>query len=129
MVAQWLERYMFAGRADAKNVAMKAAAHFNDASTHKSHGRRIDRAEARAQQLDIQDLEANQQLQETVLTFYHLATITFEKGPLSKILHSDMDQMYVKNWASPQVQLQSVQLPIQIPQRQAPRAPAPPRRP
>lgn len=55
MVAEWLERYMFAGRADAKAVAMAAAKHFNDAATHKSHGRRIDRDEARAQQIVVED--------------------------------------------------------------------------
>lgn len=113
MVAEWLERYMFAGRADAKAVAMAAAKHFNDAATHKSHGRRIDRDEARAQQIVVEDLESNQKLQEAVLTLYHLVTIACEKGPASKIFHSDMDRMYVKNWAQPQIQLQG--LPIQIP--------------
>ena len=53
-------------------------------------------------------------LQEAVLTFYHLATIAIEKGPASKIIHSDLDTMYVKNWApTPQIQLQPVQLPSQ----------------
>ena len=113
MVAEWLERYMFAGRADASAVAKAAAKHFNDAATHKSHGRRIDRDEARAQQIVVEDLETNQQLQEAVLTLYHLVTIACEKGPASKIFHSDVDRMYVKNWAQTQIQLQG--LPIQIP--------------
>ena len=66
---------MFAGKPNAKAIARKAAAHFNAAS-HKSHGRRIDRDEARGQGLDVEDLEANQELQEAVLTLYHLVTIT-----------------------------------------------------
>jgi membrane-bound ClpP family serine protease len=99
MVASWLERYMFAAKADAKKLATKAAAHFNDAKTHKSHGRRIDRDEARAQSIVVEDLEANQDLQEQVLTAYHLTTIVFEKGPSAKTLHSDANRMYVKNWA------------------------------
>ena len=115
MVAQWLERYMFAGRSNAKDLARNAAAHFNDAASHKSHGRRIDREEARGQELDVQDLEDDQELQEAVLTLYHLVTIAIEKGPASKVFHSDLDTMFVKNWA-PQVQLQGVQLPISPPQ-------------
>ena len=112
MVAQWLERYMFAGKPNAKDLAKNAAAHFNDAASHKSHGRRIDRDEARGQELNVEDLEDSQELQEAVLTFYHLATIVIEKGPASKVFHSDLDTMYVKNWApAPQVQLQGVKLP------------------
>ena len=114
MVAQWLEQYMFAGKPNARDLAKRAAEHFNDAASHKSHGRRIDRDEARGQELDVEDLEASQELQEAVLTFYHLATIAIEKGPASKIIHSDLDTMYVKNWApTPQIQLQPVQLPSQ----------------
>ena len=116
MVAQWLEKYMFAGKPNAKDLAEKAAAYFNDATSHKSHGRRIDRDEARGQELDVEDLEASQELQEAVLTLYHLATIAIEKGPASKVFHSDLDTMYVKNWAPPQlVQLQGVQLPTPSP--------------
>ena len=101
MVAERLERYMFAGRSDANALAGTVARHFNDAATHKSHGRRIDRNEARSQNVVIEDLEDNQPLQEAVLTLYHLFTIACEKGPASKILHSDLNRMYVKNWAPP----------------------------
>ena len=110
MVEQWLENYMFAGKPNAKDLAERAAAHFNDAASHKSHGRRIDRDEARLQELDVEDLETSQELQEAVLTLYHLATITFEKGPASKVFHSDLDAMFVKNWEEPpQLRLQKVQ--------------------
>jgi len=111
MVAGWLERYMFAGRPDASQVAAAAAKHFNDAATHKSHGRRIDRHEARAQQVVVEDLETSQPLQEAVLTLYHLMCIVCEKGPAVKLFHSDSDRMYVKNWAQPQVQLQGLPIP------------------
>ena len=98
MVAQWLEMYMFAGKTNAKDLADKAAAHFIDAASHKSHGRRIDRDEARKQGLTVEDLEASQELQEAVLTFYHLSTIAIEKGLATKIIHSDVGTMFVKNW-------------------------------
>ena len=99
MAAKWLEQYMFAGKPNAIDLAKKAAGHFNNATGHTSHGRRIDRDEARGQGLEVEDLEDSQELQEAVLTLYHLATITIEKGPASKIFHSDLDKIYVKNWA------------------------------
>lgn len=105
MVANWLQRYMFSGRTDAATVAAAAAKYFNDAGTHKSHGRRIDRDEARAQQIVVEDLEHSQPLQEAVLTLYHLVTIAFEKGPTTKLFHSDTDRMFVKNWSQPQIQV------------------------
>ena len=116
MVAQWLEMYMFAGKTNAKYLADKAAAHFIDAASHKSHGRRIDRDEARKQGLTVEDLEASQELQEAVLTFYHLSTIAIEKGLATKIIHSDVGTVFVKNWLDPQQLLQQVKRPIPSPQ-------------
>jgi hypothetical protein len=85
---------MFAGdQAKARAVA----AHFNDASVHKSHGRRIDRDEARAQGLVIEDLEADQTLQEHVLTAYHVMTIAFEKSPSNKLITSQTGRSWIKS--------------------------------
>ncbi len=56
MVARWLEHYMFRGASDAATKAAATAKHFNDATIHKSHGRRIDRAEARQHGVVIEDL-------------------------------------------------------------------------
>ena len=71
----------------------RVARYFNNARRHKSHGRRIDRDEARNVGLDIEDLESNQNLQEAVLTAYHVATITFEKGAATKFLISSAGKM------------------------------------
>ena len=101
MVSGWLEKYMFASSGDAKGLAAKAARHFNDATTHKSHGRRIDRAEARTQSLVIEDLESDQALQEAVLTAYHLMTIAIESSPATKIFASDAGKFYIKSLAQP----------------------------
>jgi hypothetical protein len=64
---------------------------------HKSHGRRIDRDEARAQQLVVEALETGQTLQEQVSTAYHLMTIIFEKGPATKLISSHMGRSWIKN--------------------------------
>ena len=104
MVCEWLAKYMLAGQP--KAVAQATAHHFNDATTHKSHGRRIDRAEARANNVVVEDMEGlgRQQLQETVLTIYHLLTITFEQSPAAKVIMRDGQHQWVKNWLPPELQ-------------------------
>lgn len=101
MVAGWLAQYMFSGQTDAGDKGKAVARHFNDASTHKSHGRRIDREEARNVGVVVEDLENDQQLQEAVLTAYHLGTIIFEQSPIAKILASDTNRQWVKSWGIP----------------------------
>lgn len=94
---EWLETYMFQGKENGDEIARLAAQHFNDASLHKSHGRRIDRTEARSVQILVEDLEDCQALQESVLTAYHLLTISFEKGPATKVISSNQGTSWVKN--------------------------------
>jgi hypothetical protein len=97
MVGQWLARHMLAGQPNAEATGKRIAAFFNDAAHHKSHGHRIDRDEARAQGVIVEDLEDNQALQEAVLTAYHMATIAFEKSPAAKILAAHTGRMWIKN--------------------------------
>jgi Serine dehydrogenase proteinase len=101
MVARWLEHGMFRGHPHAHAMAKAAAHHFNDAFNHKSHGRRIDRDEARAQRIEVEDLETDQVLQDAALTAYHMATIIFEKGPGAKVLVSDSGRTWMKNTPGP----------------------------
>jgi hypothetical protein len=100
MVARWLTTHMLKTSPD---LAKATAAHFNDASKHKSHGRRIDREEARQNNVVVEDLETSQQLQEAVLTAYHLATIIFAKSPATKLLISDAGRVWLKNFVPPQL--------------------------
>lgn len=97
MVAGWLASRMCSSEGDPGTAAKKIAQHFNDASMHKSHGRRIDRDEARKLGVVVEDLEDNQTLQEHVLTAYHLATIACEKSPLVKFLWADSGRAWMKN--------------------------------
>lgn len=100
MVAGWLEEEMFNGRKDAKKQAKATASHFNDASTHKSHGRRINRDEARSVQLLVEDLEADQDLQDAVLTAYHLTSIMLERSPTAKALWTSHGQTWLRNYSA-----------------------------
>lgn len=97
LVAGWLAKRMCAGEADPVAAASKIAKHFNDASTHKSHGRRIDRDEARSYGVVVEDLEGSQSLQDNVLTAYHLGTIICEKSPAAKFLASNHNRIWMKN--------------------------------
>jgi hypothetical protein len=97
MVRGWLEQYMFATDPKGKKKAKAAAHHFNDASGHKSHGRRIDRDEARSLGLNILDLERDQNLQDEVLTVYHLMTIMFEVTPSVKLMTTHHGRRWIKN--------------------------------
>lgn len=98
MVAHWLSQWMLDGDARKGKAIAK---HFNDAKTHKSHGRRIDRAEARLQGVVIDDLEDEQELQEAVLTTYHLMTILVEHSPTVKLVYRDKSRNWLKNHGAP----------------------------
>lgn len=97
MVADWLARWMVSTESDPAHTGRSIAHHFNDASRHKSHGRRIDRDEARSIGVTVEDLEDNQELQEAVLTSYHLLTIMFEQSATTKFLFSDVGRTWLKN--------------------------------
>ena len=87
---------MFADQPDPAALASTVAEHFGG-EKHGSHGRRIDREEARRQHLEVVDLEDDQNLQEEVLTLYHLSTIAFEQGPALKSVMSSNDRLWLKN--------------------------------
>ena len=102
MVSKWLGQFMFSSISNGSQREKKAksvARYFNDATRHKSHGRRIGRSEARQRGVKIEDLESDQQLQDNVLTAYHLMTIMFETGPATKVLWSDHGRTWIKNLA------------------------------
>jgi len=100
-VAGWLSHWMKANPDDpaSAEAAGKAIAHhFNDASAHKSHGRRINAEEAALVGVEIESLERSPELQEAVLTAYHLMTIIFEQSLTAKIIASGHKKHWMKNF-------------------------------
>lgn len=97
MVGEWLAARMFKDKPDPKAIGEIVAKYFNAAEKHKSHGRRIGRDEARDQGVIIEDLEDDQNLQDVVLTAYHLMTILFEQSAAVKIIYSNHGQTWIKN--------------------------------
>lgn len=97
IVARWLTERMFREHEKRNDIAKSIAAHFN-ARKHLSHGKRINRDEAKTQGLIVEDLETDQDFQDAVLTAYHSLTLVFEKTPATKLLISDQGRMWVKNF-------------------------------
>lgn len=97
IVANWLKQWMLAGEPDPLANGQQVAHFFNDASTHKSHGRRIGRAEALAAGVKVRELEEDQALQEAVLTAYHLMTLVFTASPTTKGMFTSHNQRWLKN--------------------------------
>lgn len=102
IVAKWLKSYMFGEATDGEDKGKTVAGYFNAASLHKSHGRRIGRDEARDAGVVVEDLEGDdrQDLQEAVLTAYHLMTLVFEQSPTGKVILSDTGNSWIKNFQS-----------------------------
>lgn len=96
LVQDWLQEYMFSERSNSETLAKEVATYFGG-DQHGSHGRRIDRDEARNQQLEVLDLEDDQNLQEDVLTLYHLLTIAFERTAAVKSVASSNGRSWIKN--------------------------------
>ena len=96
LVRDWLEKYMFSEHLDPAESARAVAKHFGG-NQHGSHGRRIDREEAKQQLLEVIELENDQILQEKVLTLYHISTSAFDMGPAVKSIISSNGRLWVKN--------------------------------
>lgn len=98
MAAKWLAAHMLAGEADPVASGKEVAAYFNDATIHKSHGRRIDRAEAASKGIRTVDLEGDQDLQDDVMTAYHCMQISFLNTPIVKMIVGSNQQRWFKYW-------------------------------
>lgn len=112
MVRRWLEKRMCSGFESPADKAKEIAEHFNSAARDKNHGRRIDRDEARSIGVKIESLEDQADLQEAVLTAYHLVTLLFEQTPSTRVLLTDTGNRWMKNFQ----EKKQIQIPIPIPQ-------------
>jgi len=97
VVARWLERYMFASRDDAADKAQAAARWFSDFSGFGSHSRRVSRDDARSQDIAIVDLEADDELQDAMLSVYHAVTHTFGATAATKIIENHKGRAFIQS--------------------------------
>lgn len=96
LVSEWLESYMFKDKQDAKEKASKVAGILADHQRFKSHGRHIDREEAREFGLTIVNLEEDQKLQDMILSVFHSTTHTFNGTGAVKIIENHMGKAFIK---------------------------------
>ncbi len=87
LIKDWLKRFMFCKAENSAESAQKAVDAFSRGDEgKKQHARRIDRSECRALGLSIMDLEKNNDLQDSVLSVYHLISILFGSTQYTKIV-------------------------------------------
>lgn len=121
LVANWLNVRMLkniSNEDERKQKADNIAAYFNaeETSGHGQvhvHGQRIGAAKLQELGLKLELLEDNQDLQNDVLTAYHLMTLIFEMTSSLKFIASDRGKMWVKQ--------QQILIPASPPLPQQPR--------
>ncbi len=96
IVQGWLGQYMFAGHRNRAVLASEVADYFSS-DKHGAHGKRIGRKDAKAKKVKVINLEADQKLQDEVLTLYHLSTIAFDHSAAVKVVHSSAGGAWIKN--------------------------------
>ena len=100
LVAEFLQKYMFAGDADAQIKAEEVAHWLGDDTEHLSHSRPIMREELQAHGIKVTDLEGDPALQEAVLTVHHAYTHTFA-GPSVKIIENNLGRAFISQGPAP----------------------------
>ncbi len=96
MVRQWLEQYMFRGRADAAEKAGAAADWFGNYQEFGSHGRRVSIADLQALDLRVTALETDQEFQDAVLSVHHCYSLTHGGSGAAKLIENHNGVAYVK---------------------------------
>lgn len=104
LVAEWLVEYMLQGKEGAEDKAAAIAGWFADYGATQSHALGIDREAARSQGVNIIDLEADQDLQDAVLSVHHATMHTFE-NPVAKLVENHEGRAFVQIQQVMQVQV------------------------
>lgn len=94
--ARWLERYMFANDPDAAAKSAATASWFANFTEFLSHGRRVSREDARAQNLNVTDLEANDELQDAMLSVHHAVAHTLSGTPAAKLIENHKGRAWIQ---------------------------------
>lgn len=129
LVSTWLTQYMFKGDPEATKKGTAIAKSLADHKSHKSHGRVIDRDEARklgGVGLKVEDLEKDQTFQDLVLSVFHATAHTLNQPGPVKIVENHQGKAFVKLQQVIQVQqIQQVALPVPMPEKAASPVPKP----
>jgi hypothetical protein len=108
LVRQWLKTYMFSSTPDPARAADRAVKYFASFNIHRSHSLGISRDDARAKGIIIDDLEADQTLQDAVLSVHHASICTLSMTPTVKLIENHLGRAFMQ-------QQQAIPLPFAIP--------------
>lgn len=96
LVLEWLIQYMFSGDSDAQSKAEGVAKILSCHSYFKSHGRHIDRTQAKEIGLKVEDLENDEKFRDLVISVFHATTHTFDGTPAVKIIENQFGKAFIK---------------------------------
>lgn len=111
LVKEWLAMYMFKDHPDKELLSDEISKFLGAHDKHLSHGRHIDRDEAKMHGIIIRDLEDDQKLQDLVLSIHHATSITFNRTPAIKIVENHIGKAYIKQQMILKFEQQSEQMP------------------
>lgn len=122
LVVKWLEERMLKdidSKDERKKKAKEIGAYFNAEITRYGrihvHGQRIGKRKLQELGIKLEFLEDNQNLQNDVLTAYHLMTLIFEMMNSVKFIASSKGKFWIKNGPVPQ---DFIPVPPPVPQQQ-----------
>jgi ATP-dependent protease ClpP protease subunit len=93
----WLERNMCGGD---KKLAEKILKEFSDHKTNKSHARHISIQKCKDIGVNVVDMEADNDLQDLILTVHHCFMHSFVHSTAAKIVENQLGVAYVENTAT-----------------------------
>ena len=103
MVEEWLTTGMFAGLSNPADRAKKAMKELSDHALTLSHARHIDLEKAKAIGLEIVPLEADDDLQDAILTVHHLCIQTIGDTAVIKLIENHEGVTFAQSVAMQQV--------------------------
>jgi len=108
IVEEFLDKHMFRGEDGTK--AKSISTHLADHSNFNSHGKKLDSDYMKMLGVKVVDLEAEQELQELVLSVFHATALCLEGTNAVKIIANNADRFLVRNWKQPPTRTQPAKL-------------------
>jgi ATP-dependent protease ClpP protease subunit len=110
LATEWLKRNMCNGNDTRTKKILKE---FFDHKTNKSHARHISKDKCKEIGLSVVDMEADNDLQDLILTVHHSFMHTFNRSSATKIVENHLGVAYIESLP--------VQIPMQMQQIQQPK--------
>lgn len=96
IVQRWLQEKMFEGDSDAANKANQIVDSLSSRDGNREHGRHIHAERCASIGLKVTPLEADQELQDLVLTVHHACIQTLAQQNASKLIENNLGACYMR---------------------------------